>query len=146
MKRFILAACVTLAAAVATATLLEGQDDPLEPSIDSRLDLLADPQVSGADGDLDALREQYLDLMRANVELMSADELREALDAAHVQHREQQAMLRLNDANVILIQIADEFPQTQAANIAQRMLECGEARPRRNSINFDEPVPTRPTF
>ena len=156
MKRFILAVCALAAfcAMVWTATALEGQDDPSEPSLEPRLDLLAEPSVIDSDSELRELRELYIEVTRINAARMTADELRAALEAAQVQHREHQANSRLQEAIEIISEVVTTYPDSHAAAAARLMLECaaeGRGRvpsrdPGASSSDFDEPLPTRPTF
>ena len=127
MKRFILAACLVSAC----AAWLYGQsrsDDPQEPSLEPRQELLADPPQDGSDDELRELRNLYIEVTRINAELMTADELRAALEAASVQQREQLATAKLREAIDIIAEVVKTYPETHAAAAAQMMLSGGDSR------------------
>jgi hypothetical protein len=86
------------------------------------LDLQAFGQVDPLNG-LEALRQKYVEQQAVKALLMQAEDLRSALDATNSEIRELDAQARLKDVSETLARIAEEFNGTQAAPLAERMLE-----------------------
>lgn len=72
---------------------------------------------------LEALREKYVQQQAVKALLMQAEELQSALDTTNTEIRELDAQARLKEVSETLAAIAEEFNGTQAAPVAERMLE-----------------------
>jgi len=80
---------------------------------------LADPEA--------VLREQYLKLMQEKAELMDKTALEAALSAAQQDIQELEADRLLDEAKSILARVADEYPQTKAANEAGALMRQSQS-------------------
>jgi len=72
---------------------------------------------------LESLRQQYVQQQAVKALLMQAEELQSALDTTNSEIRELDAQARLKVVSETLAGIAEEFNGTQAAPLAERMLE-----------------------
>lgn len=86
------------------------------------------------------LRQQYLKLMHEKAELMDQTELEAALSAAQQDIRELEAEKLLAEARAIIQRVADEYPNTRAANDAAAILQGPATVPSRGV--FHQPVPS----
>jgi hypothetical protein len=80
---------------------------------------LADPEA--------VLREEYLKLMQEKAALMDKAALEAALSAAQHDIQELEACKLLDEAKAILARVAQEYPQTKAANEAAVLMRQSES-------------------
>ena len=83
------------------------------------------------------LREQYLELAKTKAGLMTEETLKREIAATQRNIDELMALQKLQDAQEILLSITKEFPESEAATKATRMLEAIQALGRRASLRDD---------
>lgn len=96
---------------------------PVLPRSEPDVTEIRTPQVVEASTPEAVLREEYLKLMQAKAQLMDQAALEAALSAAQQDIRELEADQLLDEAQAILSRVAQEYPQTRAANQATLMLQ-----------------------
>ncbi len=107
---------------------LVSRPEPLNPAP------FAELQQPPASASADSLRRQYLELQKRKAELMSEEQLQAALKTTDADILRLQAEKKLAQARQILQGIVGEYPNTEAANAAAKMLQSEEAmfRPSRD--------------
>ena len=139
MRRLITCAALLLIASGAAFSLMAR-----EPAggriLDADVGQVGSLDVAAADD----LRSQLLDRLKAKVDLMSEEEIQQALEATEEEIRIRSADYRLRDVIESLSAINDEFEGTPAAGIAQRMMQVYANRgvPTRSAPPEATPVPT----
>lgn len=96
---------------------------PVLPESKSDVTEIRPLQAVGASTPEDVLREEYLKLMQEKAALMDQPALEAALAAAQHDIRELEADQLLNEAEAILARVAQDYPQTRAANQATLMMQ-----------------------
>jgi hypothetical protein len=90
-------------------------------------------------------RQQLLDRTKAKIELMSDEDVQQALEQTDAEIRLMQAKQKLDQTADLLRSIVEEYEGTPAAKIAFDMLAVHErgGEPRYAAPTFDAPRPTR---
>jgi hypothetical protein len=91
-------------------------------NLDTGFSFQAPPEIDPAAA-LEALRQQYVQQQAVKATLMQAEDLQAALDATNHEIRELDAQTRLKDVSDTLARIVEECNGTQAAPIAEQMLD-----------------------
>lgn len=157
MRRRLTVACVLLVVAAALfevtrAQLARAGDDALRGTIE----FAPGPLVNRTNSDRVSERQQLLEQLKTQVELMSDEEVTQALGATAAENRARQASRKLGETAATLREFAKEFDGTPAAELAKRMVELHQLGLRGNDAPFygspadvrprpvlDQPVPTR---
>ena len=151
MKRLIACAALLLAAAGVFVALTARADQEPDFRIDNSL-------IGEVVSPAESLREQVLERLRAKVELMSEEELRETLEATDTEIRTMQAKQKLDQTAETLQEIVEEFEGTPSADTALAMMQVygNHGRPTpvggdapfygtpSDPVPLSRPVPTRP--
>ena len=115
MKRLITCAALLLLAAVVFVVAWERTAQAQEEITF----VVVDP-VTG----FDAQRQQLLERTKAKIELMSDEEVQQALESTDAEIRKMQAKQQLDQTAESLRSIMEEFEGTESATAAKRMLDA----------------------
>lgn len=74
-----------------------------------------------------SLRQQYLELAKTRAELMTEATLKEEIATTQKNIRELRALQKLHEAQELLLSLTTEFPDSEAAAKAKRMLDALQA-------------------
>jgi len=91
-------------------------------------------------------RRELLHKMRAKIELMDDEQVRQALESADTEIGQLEAAKRLKQATETLRSIVDDFGKTPSAVVAREMLAKRERGPTPTPDSFAPPTPTKPQF
>lgn len=124
MKRLLFAVCAVLIVAVAVPTVsnLNAQDlfddsTPAPAPAPVVADTAEKPAKSPAQ-DRDALAKKFVELIKSRSEMMTAEELRQAIKAAEAENSRIKAQRELDKVKALLTEIAEKHPNTPAGRAA----------------------------
>ena len=81
-------------------------------------------ETEASDNSASSLQQQYVELAKAKAALMDEEALRKEIESTQLEITELQAFKELEKAKLLLTEIKDKFPDSDAANVAQRMLSA----------------------
>lgn len=127
---------------------LRAEENPFALPPDTRIVLPPEAVVASVserqplDAGFGPKRRELLHKMRAKIELMDDEQVRQALEQADTEIGELEAAKRLKQATGTLRSIVDELGKTPSATIAREMLAARDRGPV-PTPDFPTPTPTR---